>query len=165
PDIYVSESPFFTFNFFRGIHSDAFIQSVMQSGRYALTVLFSSLNDNSQHESIHFTHDIKRDISSFLDWSMSEPSSAAHDFFRAFICDLRPYWDVQSWLEHSIWTEEPEQQPIAQCIETPLEVSLEYTDIPTWSSRKTWAGSDTWIHSAEQSGFCDFSNLILEEAK
>ena len=164
PDIYISDSPFMASGFFRGISSEQIPYVILPYGSLSETGFFAALNDKMQCESVNFSRSMYRGISAFLDWNMSQSSFTVSDFFRGIICDLRPYWDTRAWYEHSTWSEEPEQQPIASCVQTPLDVSLEYEPVPTWSSHKTWAGSDTWTHTAEQSGSCEFSRFIFEEA-
>ena len=75
--------------------------------------------------------------------------------FIGIVYDSRPYWDMYSWDEHNTWQEEVEQQPIASAVKRDFGASLSWDTTPpspTWSSYKTWAGSDTWENTTEQSG-------------
>lgn len=70
------------------------------------------------------------------------------------VYDSRPYWDMYSWDEHNTWQEEIEQQPVASTLERDFPASLwdVQPPAPTWSTYKTWEGSDTWETSTEQFG-------------
>ena len=86
------------------------------------------------------------------------------EFTWSFYCDLQPYWDMRSWVEHCTWSDDVEQHDFSSVGISPIEARLAWGDnvpVPTWSEYKTWEGSDTWSTTTEEPGAC-YSKTFLE---
>ena len=86
--------------------------------------------------------------------------------FIGIVYDSRPYWDMYSWEEHNTWLEEQEQLSGAG-LKRDFPASLSWNDkppAPTWSTHKTWAGSDTWENTTEQAGTWEVGTWEFQEA-